>query len=71
MLASSRALAGDRSLDVYVGIDVFGRGCYGGGGFNSYKVSIITICREGLVALTPCCIFSITHCIAYWYYRRL
>ena len=38
VLASSRALAGDRSSDVYVGIDVFGRGCYGGGGFNSCKV---------------------------------
>ena len=40
VLASSRALANDRSSDVYVGIDVFGRGCYGGGGFNSCKVSI-------------------------------
>lgn len=37
-LASSRALAGDRKGDVYVGVDVFGRGCYGGGGFNTYKV---------------------------------
>lgn len=59
MLASSRALAGDRRLDVYVGIDVFGRGCYGGGGFNSYKVSIITISREGLVALIPAIFFPL------------
>ncbi|XP_021931966.1 cytosolic endo-beta-N-acetylglucosaminidase isoform X2 [Zootermopsis nevadensis] len=27
--------AGARHLDVYVGVDVFGRNCYGGGGFNS------------------------------------
>ena len=40
VLASSRALASDRSSDVYVGIDVFGRGCFGGGGFNSCKVHV-------------------------------
>ena len=40
ILASSKALASDRSCDVYVGIDVFGRGCYGGGGFNSCKVHV-------------------------------
>lgn len=27
--------AGCRQCDVYVGIDVFGRGCFGGGGFNT------------------------------------
>uniref|UniRef100_T2M8M3 Cytosolic endo-beta-N-acetylglucosaminidase n=1 Tax=Hydra vulgaris TaxID=6087 RepID=T2M8M3_HYDVU len=26
-----------RKLDVYVGVDVFGRGCFGGGGWNSCK----------------------------------
>ena len=37
-LAGSHDLAGDRRGEVYVGVDVFGRGCYGGGGFNSCKV---------------------------------
>nr|CAD7588708.1 unnamed protein product [Timema genevievae] len=27
--------AGSRRIDVYVGVDVFGRGCFGGGGFNT------------------------------------
>jgi len=27
----------NRRYDVYVGIDVFGRGVYGGGGFNTYQ----------------------------------
>jgi hypothetical protein len=26
---------------VYVGVDVFGRNCYGGGGFNSCQVKFI------------------------------
>ena len=38
-LAQSRAQASHRCGDVYVGIDVFGRGCYGGGGYNTCKVS--------------------------------
>ncbi len=41
-LSSSRALAGERRGEVYVGVDVFGRGCYGGGGFNSCKVKNCT-----------------------------
>ena len=28
----------ERQYDVYGGVDVFGRGCYGGGGWNTYKV---------------------------------
>ena len=27
----------ERCFDIYVGIDVFGRGCPGGGGFDSNK----------------------------------
>lgn len=27
-----------RKGDVYVGVDVFGRGCFGGGGLNMWKV---------------------------------
>lgn len=34
-LRASAQLAGARSSDVYVGVDVFGRGCPGGGGFNT------------------------------------
>ena len=35
----SAAVAGrQRQTDVYVGVDVFGRGCYGGGGYNSKVV---------------------------------
>lgn len=30
----------ERQHDVYVGVDVFGRGCFGGGGWNTYKVCI-------------------------------
>lgn len=33
----------ERQYDVYVGVDVFGRGCYGGGGWNTYKVWTISI----------------------------
>lgn len=33
-LANSAKLAGKRTVDVYVGVDVFGRGTPGGGGFN-------------------------------------
>ena len=38
LLQASGALAAHRRGDVYVGVDVFGRGCYGGGGFNTNKV---------------------------------
>jgi len=27
----------ERKPDIYVGVDVFGRGCFGGGGFNTRK----------------------------------
>ena len=37
-LSASRLLAKERRGEVYVGIDVFGRGCPGGGGFNSCQV---------------------------------
>ncbi|XP_057311525.1 cytosolic endo-beta-N-acetylglucosaminidase-like isoform X2 [Hydractinia symbiolongicarpus] len=37
-LQESLYLSGaERQLDVYVGVDVFGRGCFGGGGWNTYK----------------------------------
>ena len=40
LLSQTRKLAGDRLKDVYVGIDVFGRGCPGGGGYNSSEVCV-------------------------------
>ena len=36
-LERSRQAAGQRYYDVYVGVDVFGRGCKGGGGFNTIE----------------------------------
>ncbi|XP_069697491.1 cytosolic endo-beta-N-acetylglucosaminidase isoform X2 [Periplaneta americana] len=36
-LKNSAEIAGSRHLDVYVGVDVFGRNCYGGGHFNTYQ----------------------------------
>lgn len=40
----SAAVAGDRKFDVYMGIDVFGRGTYGGGQWNvSDTLNILSI----------------------------
>lgn len=39
-MANTLASAEHRALDVYVGIDVFGRNTYGGGKFNCYKVFV-------------------------------
>ncbi|XP_070581186.1 cytosolic endo-beta-N-acetylglucosaminidase-like isoform X2 [Ptychodera flava] len=36
-LKNSVLLSGKRQNDVYVGVDVFGRNCYGGGGWNTNK----------------------------------
>ena len=38
-LQQTALLAGSHCSNVFVGIDVFGRGCYGGGGFNTHLVS--------------------------------
>lgn len=40
MLLESMINAGDRCRDVFVGTDVFGRGCFGGGGFNTCEVCL-------------------------------
>jgi len=40
MLLQSKINAGERYRDVFVGIDVFGRGCFGDGGFNTCEVII-------------------------------
>ncbi|XP_066292167.1 cytosolic endo-beta-N-acetylglucosaminidase-like isoform X1 [Branchiostoma lanceolatum] len=48
-LQRSLEMAGDRQHDVYVGVDVFGRNCYGGGGFNCNK-ALSVIRNQGLSA---------------------
>lgn len=42
-MRSVGAAGRDRQSDVYVGVDVFGRGCFGGGGYNSKAVSLLGI----------------------------
>ena len=39
LMRSASAAGNSRRPDVYVGVDVFGRGCYGGGGYSCNKVS--------------------------------
>ena len=43
---AAAAEAGERRTDVYMGIDVFGRGTYGGGGLNTHVAAAAAI-REG------------------------
>lgn len=38
-LPLSTAIAGQRNRDVFVGVDIFGRGVYGGGGYDSHKAA--------------------------------
>lgn len=43
-MKQSMEMAGEkRQHDIYVGVDVFGRGCPGGGGWNTRHVSIIPV----------------------------
>ncbi|XP_045476472.1 cytosolic endo-beta-N-acetylglucosaminidase [Harmonia axyridis] len=46
-LLQSIKMAKERSLDIYVGIDIFGRNTFGGGHFNTYKAAEV-IRRHGL-----------------------
>ena len=48
-LTNSALMAEDRILDVFVGIDVFGRNCFGGGGFNT-NAALSVARQEGLSA---------------------
>ena len=41
---SERAVDQERRYDIYVGVDVFGRDCFGGGGWNTNKVQ--AECKE-------------------------
>lgn len=43
LMRSVGAAGRDRQSDVYVGVDVFGRGCFGGGGYNSKAVRLLII----------------------------
>ena len=45
--------AGSRVRDVYMGIDVFGRNTFGGGGFNS-NLGLIAAHAQGMTPL--CCL---------------
>lgn len=47
--AATAAAAGQRRADVYMGVDVFGRGTYGGGGWDS-GVGLAAARAEGLSA---------------------
>ncbi|KAK9883679.1 hypothetical protein WA026_001847 [Henosepilachna vigintioctopunctata] len=38
-LKNSIKIAGQRSMDIFVGIDIFGRNTFGGGQFNTYKAA--------------------------------
>ena len=40
---SSAVVAGDRKFDVYMGVDVFGRGTYGGGEWNVSDILIMNL----------------------------
>lgn len=50
-LETSLLNAGARQFDVYVGIDIFGRGVFGGGGFNTDKAVEVARSRALSVAL--------------------
>nr|CAI5841975.1 unnamed protein product [Callosobruchus analis] len=53
-LMKSAEEAKHRNLDVYVGIDVFGRNFFGGGMFNTYKaVEVVTRCNLSMAIFAP------------------
>ncbi|CAF0799991.1 unnamed protein product [Rotaria sordida] len=45
-LLQSKINAGNRCRDVFVGIDVFGRGCFGGGGFNTCEALSVSYTND-------------------------
>lgn len=47
-LSRTVAQAGSRILDVFVGVDIFGRNCFGGGGFNTSAALSVVRCEMGL-----------------------
>lgn len=46
---AAAAEAGGRKADVYMGIDVFGRGTYGGGKLNTHVAAAAAICEGALL----------------------
>ena len=45
--ADSASVAGDRICDLFLGVDVFGRGTFAGGKFNSHLASAVSqVCRQ-------------------------
>ena len=40
-LKESIEYAGERVNDIFVGVDVYGRGCFGGGQFNTDMVLVL------------------------------
>lgn len=55
-LERTRALAGPRQTDVYVGIDVFARGDVISGGFDTNKVGVLGPSASPIMGLPiPCC----------------
>ena len=54
MPAISSKNAGKRHRDVYTGIDLFGRGTYGGGGHNAhFAMDVITAARTSIALFAP------------------
>ena len=61
MLLQSKINAGGRYRDVFVGIDVFGRGCFGDGGFNTCGVIISWKEKKTIVCLYQAISLSFSH----------
>jgi len=55
-LEQSKQLSSElgRTRDVYVGVDVFGRGCYGDGGFNTVEVEFCKASFISVFSWWPC-----------------
>lgn len=46
MAKLSANAAGERNFEVYMGVDVFGRNTFGGGGFDvGFLLSVLVLCR--------------------------
>lgn len=54
---TSKSCAGERAIDVYMGIDVFGRNTFGGGGMHSDVAlrAAFSAGRESLMTLPKLC----------------
>ena len=52
-LHQTQLVSANRSCDVYVGIDVHGRGCFGGGGYNCsiVRYAIMSCLSDNLILI--------------------